>query len=209
MFENVEEYKVHLRQAHGKIRDGQMVLGFNHVRASSALQEDQQVQMSRPRGGWADAAGGQRSLTADAFPPLQGSGLSNHSLHSQSILRQPPISASEPVAAQVAAPVPAAPLRTVQPIIDRNRRLADAFGISTDARGGIIASSDIVVHQSDVPQPTYSDEMIDWGRTKFRQLKSLEKRIHDMLQDSSRNSLQLRPMSADQVSLSTIFATFF
>ena len=51
--------------------------------------------------------------------------------------------------------------------------------------------------------------MIDWGRTKFRQLKSLEKRIHDMLQDSSRNSLQLRPMSADQVSLSTIFATLF
>ena len=51
--------------------------------------------------------------------------------------------------------------------------------------------------------------MIDWGRTTFRQLKGLEKRIHDMLQDSSRNSLQLRPMSADQVSLSTIFATFF
>ena len=68
---------MHLRQAHGKIRDGQMGLEFN-----PALQEDQQVQMSRPRGRWANAAGGQRSLTANAFPSLQGSGLSNDSLHS-------------------------------------------------------------------------------------------------------------------------------
>ncbi|OQR94873.1 hypothetical protein THRCLA_08073 [Thraustotheca clavata] len=91
-------------------------------------------------------------------------------------------------------PTPAAPVRENAPrtsvnrnILSRNEQLAAALG-----RG---AQSAEALEQE--MQPKYSQELQEWGRTKFRTLCTIERQIEAMLADRRTFSLHLKAMPRD------------
>ncbi|ETV98525.1 hypothetical protein, variant [Aphanomyces invadans] len=88
----------------------------------------------------------------------------------------------------VAAPAPSSVPRAM---LSRNALLASAFGRGPKTEDALEKEL----------RPQYSQELKDWGRSKFRTLVAVEKKIEDMMADRACFSTHLKAMPREQVCL--------
>ncbi|KAI9921429.1 hypothetical protein PsorP6_000844 [Peronosclerospora sorghi] len=81
--------------------------------------------------------------------------------------------------------------------ICRNQRLAQALGVTRPGLG----SGDIAAFEEEMKTPTYSTELVDWGKANMSYLTVVERRLERIVQEPSCHSVSLRVMSGDERAL--------
>ncbi|RHY31230.1 hypothetical protein DYB32_005185 [Aphanomyces invadans] len=96
----------------------------------------------------------------------------------------------------VAAPAPSSVPRAM---LSRNALLASAFGRGPKTEDALEKEL----------RPQYSQELKDWGRSKFRTLVAVEKKIEDMMADRACFSTHLKAMPREQRRMIHELAVFY